>query len=98
MGGGIKWNWRKPVVDFSSCLMTDNYGYLYGNNFASFPQELVYLENETDYIRFFDRQTLARESSSFLEVSRPLRSLTYENVQSGTFIPTKYFALVDDEN
>lgn len=59
IGGGIRWNWKKPVIDsIVGASVWGNTGLQYGADFASFAREVVLIQNESDYLRYFDRVNL----------------------------------------
>lgn len=56
IGGGIRWNYRN-INKESSSVISDNRASLYGNDYASFAREIVYLETDDDYLKYFNKSS-----------------------------------------
>jgi hypothetical protein len=70
--------------------LTTNNASTYGNNIASFARELVKIDDSDTYLKYFNKS-----STDIITVNTTLTSFSFENVQSGGFIPTVFFGVID---
>ena len=80
---------------------------MYGQDWASFAREIVMIEEESEYLRFFNRYSNISQYPSIYTInnstytphnkSDALTKYVFDSVQSGGIIPTRYYAMLDDE-
>jgi predicted outer membrane repeat protein len=92
IGGGIKWNYREPIKDSSSSVISNN-ATLYGTDFAWFAREIKEI-GESEYA-YYTNNTNDLSLTSDGSESASLERFDFSGVMSGGSIPTTYLALVD---
>lgn len=55
--------------------MNNNRASIYGHDFASFPREIYFIQNEEDYIKYFERK-----STEPISVNQTLTTFIFDNV------------------